>query len=380
LLEFALDLFSPTAVITGQAGGRALLTIRGATIEPASPIGQVVAKGTVFQPLRLISLDKDKGQVLVKTIALTYLQVESLEGPVARCTITSAFRDPLTQRVSRPNTLAGVGIKPGKSPMRLRFVTRVDKLPAAGYTLTARLVPNGQPRELGMTDRGGRIVLPPGFADGLVVLRLLAGGVEPVVELPIMPGESAEERVVPINPVPLTVALEAQVDSLRDEVVDVVALRARLEARMEARLKGEDWAGLEEALKEFARLPPRDDYAKRLTQIKEQVVRQQADSKRTILTKTAQTQINDLQATIDRYLEDDTARAYREALDRSRSEAVAKEKIRLKTVARRPAPMPAAAAAAAPAKVAQPAPRPQPPAPARGQSVSPAGPAAPVPF
>ena len=95
-----------------------------------------------------------------------------------------------------------------------------------------------------MTDRGGRIVLQPGFADGLVILRLLAGNVEPVVEFPIMPGESSEERVIPFTPRPQTVALEAEVDSLRDEVVDLVALRARLEARMEARLKGEDWAGL----------------------------------------------------------------------------------------------------------------------------------------
>ena len=51
-------------------------------------------------------------------------------------------------------------------------------------------VPDGQPRELGMTDRAGRIVLKPGFADGLVILRSLAGNVEPMVELPIMPGES----------------------------------------------------------------------------------------------------------------------------------------------------------------------------------------------
>ena len=41
-----------------------------------------------------------------------------------------------------------------------------------------------------MTDRSGRIVLHPGFANGLVILRLLAGNVEPMVELPIMPGES----------------------------------------------------------------------------------------------------------------------------------------------------------------------------------------------
>ncbi len=75
-----------------------------------------------------------------------------------------------------------------------------------------------------------------------------------------MPGESRpDEQPIPFDPKPQTVALESQIDSLRDEVVDLVALRARLEARMKARLEGEDWTGLEATLKEFARLTPRDD-------------------------------------------------------------------------------------------------------------------------
>ena len=104
------------------------------------------------------------------------------------------MRDPLSKRMTRPNSLAALGLKPGNTPLRLRFVTKPDQLPAAGYTLTARTVPDGQPRDLGMTDRAGRIVLQPGFADGLVILRLLAGTVEPMVELPIMPGESRPDE------------------------------------------------------------------------------------------------------------------------------------------------------------------------------------------
>jgi hypothetical protein len=369
LLEFALDLFSPTAVITGQEGGDARLTVRGAMIEPASPIGRVVAKGTVFQPLRLIAV---KGQVVVRTIGLTYLMVESVEGPIARCSITSAYRDPLTQRVAQANTLAAVGIKPGKSPLRLRFVTLPDKGPAAGYTLTARSVPDGQPRELGMTDRAGRIVLQPGFADGLVILRLLAGNVEPVRELPIMPGESSEERVIPFNPLPMTVALEAQVDSLRDDVVDLVALRARLQARMEARLKGEDWTGLEETLKEFGRLTPRDESSKRLTQLKDEAVRKQAEGKTPILTKTAQAQITDLQAMIDRYLDDEAIKPYLEALQERRGELGANDKGGAKATVTKPAPTET--------KVAQPEPKAAPEEPAKAKPAQPAAVSPAVPF
>ncbi len=331
LLQFTLDLFSPTALINGEEGGRALLTVRGSSIEPASPIGRVVEPGTVFQPLRLISA-KD-GRIIVKIIPWTYLRVESVDGSVARCAIVSSLNDPLTRRMLQPNTLAAVGIKPGNSPLPLRFVTAKDKTPGAGYTLTARTVPNGAIREVGMTDRTGRIVLKPGFADGLVILRLLAGNIEPVREFPIMPGESSEERTIPFDPKYQSVALEVEVDTLRDEVVDLIALRARLEARMKARLEGEDWVGLEDAIKEFNRLTPREEYVKKLAEIKERATKQQILEKVGILTKNAQAQINDLQAMIDRYLDDEAIKAYREAHDKGLAEMGEKEKAKLKAAA-----------------------------------------------
>jgi hypothetical protein len=345
LLEFTLDLFSPTALISGEEGGQALLTVRGSAIDPASPIGSVVTTGTVFQPLRLISTKDDK--TVVKIIPWTYLRVESVDGPVARCAIVSGLRDPLSKRFLQPNSLAAVGIRPGNSPLRLRFVTFKDKAPGAGYTLTARTVPNGTNREVGMTDRGGRIVLKPGFADGLVILRLLAGNIEPVAELPVMPGESSEERTIPFDPKYQSVALEAEVDSLRDDVVDLIALRARLEARMKARLEGEDWDGLDQTIKEFSHLTPRDEYAKKLTEVRERATQQQDKEKVAILTKNAQAQINDLQSMIDRYLDDEAFKAYQEALARGRSEQGEKAKAQAKAAV-------AAAAAAKAARIAPP--------------------------
>jgi hypothetical protein len=335
MLLFTRDLFNPTAVISGQEGGRALLTVQGAMIAPASPFGAVVEKGTVFQPLRLVSLSD--GKVQIAPIAHTYLQVESIEGPVARCAIISALSDPLTKRMARPNSLAAVGLKPGNSPITLRFVTHPDQTPAAGYMLTARLVPDGQPRELGITDRSGRIVLKPGFARGLVILRLVAGSVEPMLELPIMPGESTEPRPIAFEPKLATVALETQLDSLRDEVVDLVALRARLESRMKARLEGEDWSGLDAELKEFTRLTPRDQFAQRLAQLKDDAAHRQAETNKAILTKTAQAQISDLQAMIDRYMDDEAYRAYLEALEKGTAEVAAKAKAQAKKKATRPA-------------------------------------------
>ena len=74
---------------------------------------------------------------------------------------------------------------------------------------------------------------------------------------------------------------------------------------MKARLEGEDWNGLDAELKEFAQLTLRDQFAQRLTKLKDDAAHQQAELKTAILTKTAQAQISDLQAMIDRYLDDE---------------------------------------------------------------------------
>ena len=355
LLQFALELFSPTALITGQEGGRALLLVRGGSIAPASEMGKVVSKGTVFVPLRLITT-KDHS-VAIRRIAFTYLQTQETDGAIARCAIVSALRDPLSQRVALPNTLAALGIKPGNNTLRLRFLNRPDMSPAAGYTLFARAVPDGLAHELGMTDRAGRIALKPEFAAGLVVLRLVAGTAEPLVEFPMMPGESSDEREIQIDPMPLSVGYQVELDALRDEVIDLVARRSRLEKRMEARLQGEDLEGLQQGLKEYVLLPSRDLYADRLGKMKEQATKQQAESKTPVLSKNIQARFSELEALIDRYLDREAFQSYTEALERKRTEraAAAKTKSSLKRQ------MPAATAAEQPVTSGEPVKSPGPP-------------------
>jgi hypothetical protein len=368
LFRFTHALFSPTAQIVGQEGGRALLSVRGAAVMPATPEGAVVAPGMIFQPLRLVTAKS--GAIVVNRIDDTYLQVESVDASVTRCLVVTGRRDPFTNRIPLPFTLAAVGVKTGSSPTRLRFVIwpeeksrrtpakKVEWIPAAGYTLTVRTLPNGQPREAGLTDRTGRIVLQPGFADGLVSVRLLAGNVEPMIEFPVMPGISDDEALIPIEPRPLTMALEAELDSLKDEIVDLIALRGAVERIMKARLEGEDWDGLAEAIKQFARFKPRDEFNKALTKIKEEAARKQAEIKKPILTATAQAQLSDVQNLIDRYLDDDAYNAYVEALDKGRKEIEEKQKAAEKLAAKS-----AATKAAAEKALANPAPAANPPAP-----------------
>ena len=324
---FTADLFSPSALIVGQEGGRAILKVQGAAIPGAGEYGAIASPGTTFIPIRLVTMRDDS--IRTSRIAFTYLTTESIQGATARCLIVSAFRDPLSQRIARPNTLAALGVKPGDSSLRFRFVDRATKGPAAGYTLTERPAPDGPPRDVGMTDRSGRIVVDPGPARGLVRLRLLAGDSEPLAEFPVMPGESAEEREITVDVLPLASKYQVQLDALRDGIVDQVALRGRLERLMQARAEGEDWAGLKELLREYALLPSPSTFAEALKNLKDEATRQSyQDSKTTVLTRHLQAEFHELQGLIDGYLVNDASQVFAEALrnatERKESAAVKK--------------------------------------------------------
>ena len=360
LFLFTLDLFSPYAEVGETFGKDVNLIVRGASLTPASPYGRVVSEGQIFQPLRVVP-QKD-GSKVVREVASTFLRVESATPSGAKCSYVSLYSNPFTKMVVQKTSLAAVGVKPGKSPTHLRFITLPDRAPAAGYVLTARNFPSGVAREIGATDREGRITIDPTGADGLLVIRLLAGSSEPMLELPLMPGLSDVERTLPaFDPKPLAVALETQLEALRDNLIDLIAVRARLEARLKARFDGEDWPGAEETLKEFRALPERDRIAEQLTRMKDESARRQAEIKKPILTKTAQAQMADLQALIDRYLDNETFVGFADALDKLKTTPAAKPKVAAKAVSKAPisapaaeAPQPKPPAAPAPAPVTGP--------------------------
>jgi len=328
LFELALAMFAPTAEIGESSAGGVGLTVQGGAIAAADPVGQVLKPGTIFRPFREFR-EPDGTTFRIDPVRWTYLPVESIDGATARCAIVSGLRDPLTRRVARKNVLRAIGVRPSENPTRLRFVTEPGARPAAGYVLAARLWPNGNSTDLTTTDREGRVVLEPGVLAGLSIFRLLAAGVEPMVEFPAMPGESPEERTIPFVPKPETVELEARLGVLGDAILDQVAIRSRLERRLKARAEGGDWADVEAALDEFARLPGRTSYVARLDALRDEAQARQAAAKVAILTKTAQAQIAETRSLIERYLDDEPFRAYAEALERARADA-AKPKAKAK--------------------------------------------------
>lgn len=344
LLDLALAMFAPVAEVGAQEAGGVTFRVRGGALPPAGPGGALVGRGSVFRVLRIFEPrpGQNGGAPEIREVPYSYFAVEKLDGASARCRIIRGVSDPLSGRFARPNRLVALGIKPAENPTRLRFVHRADKRAASGYVLTARGPDEPRATEVATTDRDGRVVLPPGFASGLAILRLMAGSVEPVVEFPVMPGETDAERVIPVESRPATLALEARLDALRDSIVDVVASRSRLELRMKARADGEDWDGLAEAIAEFRKLTPRDRFETQLNALFAEGERQEAERKSLVLTKNARAQFEDTRSLIGRYLDDDKARAYEDLLAQGRAEAAKAKAAPKAKVAPAPVSLPAA--------------------------------------
>lgn len=335
LLQLSLDIFAPSAEIAEAAGGGQKIRVQGAMLPAADPIGQVVSVGSVFRPTRIF-YKPDGGIQLVTPIKKTYLRVEALAGGVATCKIESALGNPFTTKVVGKAKMVAVGLKPASIPTRLRFLlttldtpavpgTKPEPRPAAGYDLVAINLPNGTPRPVGTTDREGRIVLEPGFSDGLVSLRLMAAGIEPLIQFPVMPGEQVEENVIAnVDPRPVTVTAESDLYSLRDEIVDLIAVRHRLEAKIKARAEADtpNWDDIRQLLDEFKALPPKAGVEGELTKLKESLAaEQQKNNRRKIRTVTAQKLIGDTEALIERYLDDETFLSYEDAWQRYKAQA-----------------------------------------------------------
>ena len=315
LLTLGLSLFEPLAEVGESRAGGVTFEIQGGTIPAATTVGAVAPVGSVFRAFRLF-LDSEGAITDTHEIPYSYFRVEDRIGSSARCSIIKGIGDPLTGRYARRNRVVGLGIQPARATTKLRFLLKSDKAPAAGYKLIARAATADTTwHDVGITDREGRVELPINFATELAIVRVIAGNNEPMADLPVMPGETRQERSIVFEGRPRTLDLEAKLDALQDAIIDVVASRARLEARMKARLEGEDFNGFDATLAELRKLPTKDQFDRDLKAIRAEAEAAEAELKTLILTRTARNQIDESQALIDRYLDDDSVRALIETAD-----------------------------------------------------------------
>jgi hypothetical protein len=324
-------MFSPTAEIGLQSAGGVTIHVQGSTLPVANPVGRIIAPGSVFRLAR-VHYNSDQSIQQVNQIQRTYLVVDKINGPDAWCQIVTRLRDPLTRLVRGQYKVFAVGVKPTSLPTRLRFLTPAENRPAAGYTLQARPAPTGLPRVVGTTDRDGRVVLEPRFAQGLTLLKLLAAGMEPLDEIPIMPGERVDEVTITLpSTKPDTVTLEANLLALRDRILDQAATRARLDAMIKPRAEAENWDEVRMLLDEYAKLPKRAVYMEQVKAIEEESRKKQTETKQPIISRTALLLLREVGALAERYLDDDAFASYEDAYQRYAATAPP-DKVKAKTL------------------------------------------------
>ena len=137
------DLFSPFAIVTGQEGGKVILTARLPRLHRRARPDRSLPRGPYLPRCGWCRFPTSRSGSCGS--ASRTCRSKPSNGPSASSPIVSPYLDPLSKRDPRPHRFVALGLKPGDSPSRLRFVTKPDKGPAAGFTLTARLVPDGLP-------------------------------------------------------------------------------------------------------------------------------------------------------------------------------------------------------------------------------------------
>ncbi len=320
LFELSQRLFAPVAEIEGSEGKTATITIQGAALPASSPTGRIVEQGSVFRPFRIFLTSEGEIEQIA-SVPFTYLKVARLNGSEAQAEIVSGLRSPLPRRIAGRYRQVALGVSPANLTTSFQFVAGLgeEAEPVAGYVVTARELDERAPREIGTTNRDGMITLPPMFSDELVILRLLAAGIEPLREVPVLPGETAEVRRIPVVTKPEAVALEFRLLAMQDQLVDLVARRGRLEAALDARSAGGNWDDVEELLEQYRELPSKDSFVDQLESWRQQASQTQREQRVPVLTPTAQAELRETQALIERYLGDEAYNAYSEALRRARS-------------------------------------------------------------
>ncbi len=115
LFELSLDVFAPTADIGESKDGGVTIEVQGSQLPVAGPLGQFLAKGSVFRPLR-IYLRPDNTMLQILDIPWSYLRVEKVEGSKATCRIVSNLGDPLTKAQGQAEQAGRLGSETGRHP------------------------------------------------------------------------------------------------------------------------------------------------------------------------------------------------------------------------------------------------------------------------
>ena len=183
--------------------------------------------------------------------------------------VQTALGRPLNGRRRGAIEQLAVGLRHPPDPVRVRFFARNNRDQGlAGYEVFRIPSKDAAPEQVGVTDRDGMLIVPPGpqpvttlilRSDGQVLAKLLvAPGTADVIDAPI-----ADDNV--------RLAAQGQVQAVREELIDVVARRAILIARVQGLLKKGEVAKARELMDELNDLPTPSVFASRMDSVEDRL-------------------------------------------------------------------------------------------------------------
>ena len=258
------DSFSPLANIETDSSdfSRVFLTFKGSDLPRRTSDGSLVESIQVMLPLR-IRYDHS-GEVLpngIMEVPWTYLTTQQTEeGWLGR--VHSGSKRPFGVRRRGRSQYVAIAVQNPPAPTSVRFYPRHDKERGlAGYEVFQRFT-DDQPSELlALTDSSGSVLVPP--ADVKIVTLFLRSDGQLLAKVPVPPG--AKQNIeIPIADDTARLQAQAQVNAIREQLIDVVARRAILISRIRSHVEAKEFEEANKLLGTLDDLPGRAQFEQKL--------------------------------------------------------------------------------------------------------------------
>lgn len=226
-VDLLADSFSPLARVAVKAGeGRIVeLAFKGIDLPRGQLAAEFLRPGMAALPL-LRRTDRS-GQLLdpaAPPLPWTFFVIEPVKGDGWNGRIESASRNPLAVPRRGFVEIVVLALRPTGRPLSVRFFARRDqKQGLAGYEVFESTPPDGRPRLLGLTDNSGVVSVP--LANGRLTTLLLRSGGRLLAKIPVASGAGDRIEAAIADDMAL-VRAQAEVQAIREELVDLVARRS----------------------------------------------------------------------------------------------------------------------------------------------------------
>lgn len=236
---------------------RVTLVWKGSGLPSKAAAGAWVKEGDLIVPV-MRRVDRD-GKALeggVEQVPWTYMEMTGDDQPAAK--LHSHTKRPFGIR-RRGNVEQNAILARGTiEPVTVRLVSKVNnELPLAGFDVYRQIPGEEESPWVGKSNLQGEVVVEPN--EHPLELLYIKSGSQVLAKLPIAFNHDREISV-PLVDDPVRLAAEAKINSIREELIDLVARRTILAARVRKQIEAKDYQGATQLLSQLEDLPGRAQF------------------------------------------------------------------------------------------------------------------------